>query len=722
MPESNNPGARPQERRRRLVSIRASLLVSFGLVLAVVALGIGYNNLRVGQRVMNSLRSSLIDKTTVLTETKLESFFRPAAGLCSSLALLTQAGLLNTASPEAIVRFTEPLLQSLPAVSSFNLGDATGWGIMVKPSATNWLTREVDPARWPGEVRWTRWTADGRQLDDWTETLDYDPRLRPWYTNAIAALEAGAAATNAPAIPNVTWSEPYAFLSSGEAGVTASIAVPLPKGNHLAIACDVLIRDLDRFTAENPPTPGGWTVVVNDRDQILGWPGRGGYSREQLGLSVKNQRLLEIPISNMVHVARSWIEGGRPSNYVTDVRALGETFWFSARPMQIGGSRFWTLMAVPESELLADVLRERKTLFIVIAGALLIAAVLAFWLASSYSRPLQALVRRSEQIESLELGPGPRVRSNLAELDRLYRAQEQMRRAIESFSRYVPVDVIRELLRRGEAARIGARPAELTVMFSDIRGFTGISEMLAPDELARLLADYFDALQQVIERGRGTTDKFIGDAILAFWGAPNPDAEHALHATLTVLECRDTLVRLNREWRAAGRPELPTCFGLATGPVVVGNVGAHNRLNYTVLGNTVNVASRLQGLCRNLGCDILATQEVVEAAGNSLLWRRVGPVVVRGKRHTVEVFEPLGTTETAAPSDLDFRRSYESALAAFLRRDFTLAVAGLQPWLSPPHPAAEVLVRRCRELQAVDPTPDDLVLAGANAALHTPKK
>ncbi|MCB1128588.1 MAG: hypothetical protein KDM81_18980, partial [Verrucomicrobiae bacterium] len=117
MPESNNPGARPQERRRRLVSIRASLLVSFGLVLAVVALGIGYNNLRVGQRVMNSLRSSLIDKTTVLTETKLESFFRPAAGLCSSLALLTQAGLLNTASPEAIVRFTEPLLQSLPAVS-----------------------------------------------------------------------------------------------------------------------------------------------------------------------------------------------------------------------------------------------------------------------------------------------------------------------------------------------------------------------------------------------------------------------------------------------------------------------------------------------------------------------------------------------------------------------------------------------------------------------------
>ena len=156
---------------------------------------------------------------------------------------------------------------------------------------------------------------------------------------------------------------------------------------------------------------------------------------------------------------------------------------------------------------------------------------------------------------------------------------------------------------------------------------------------------------------------------------------------------------------------METCFGLATGPVMVGNVGAPTRMNYTVLGNTVNVANRLEHLCREVSCDVLATEKVVQAAGKELIWRRVGPVAVRGKKEIIEVFEPLGRAEDVDATLLEFKRAYETALAHFLRGDFTLAEVGLSPWVDV-HPAARVLAEHCRVLAANPSLPERLLVAG----------
>ncbi|MCX7824725.1 MAG: adenylate/guanylate cyclase domain-containing protein [Verrucomicrobiae bacterium] len=283
-----------------------------------------------------------------------------------------------------------------------------------------------------------------------------------------------------------------------------------------------------------------------------------------------------------------------------------------------------------------------------------------------------------------------------------------MRTALESFSRYVPVGVVRDLLGRGEAARIGGRIEVLSVLFSDIHDFTAIAESMGPDLLARHLTDYFGAIQEVLDQHHATVDKFIGDAVLAFWGAPHFDPLHALHAVQAALACRQKIAEFNRAAAARGQPPLRTSFGIATGPVVVGNVGSPSRLNYSVLGNTVNIASRLEGINRHYGTDILVSKAVVEATGDTFLWRRVDCVAVKGAASAMEIYEPLGARGQVPDEIIAFKTAYEAGLAAYQSRAFQEAVA-IFSRLNEKHPdnqSVQVLLRRSREAEANPPSAD----------------
>jgi adenylate cyclase len=247
---------------------------------------------------------------------------------------------------------------------------------------------------------------------------------------------------------------------------------------------------------------------------------------------------------------------------------------------------------------------------------------------------------------------------------------------LQSFARYVPIEVVRELLRRGEVAQIGGRTEVLTVLFTDIRGFTTIAERMSPETLTAQMAEYFDGMLKILHSNKATVDKFVGDAVVAFWGAPSPDANHAEHAVKAVLDCVKQLHEFNHAWEKRGLPALPTCFGLNTGPVVVGNVGAPSRLSYTALGDTVNLASRLESLNRTYGTGALASQAVRDAAGRGFLWRQVDLVAVKGKSQGVKIYEALGQEGEVAPETLAFAERYEKALQLYQSRKFRQAPCG----------------------------------------------
>ena len=218
------------------------------------------------------------------------------------------------------------------------------------------------------------------------------------------------------------------------------------------------------------------------------------------------------------------------------------------------------------------------------------------------------------------------------------------RRISNLFGQYVPPALVDEMSKNPEAFDMKGESREMTVLFSDIRGFTTISENLDPRQLTLLMDAYLTPMTQVIHKHRGTIDKYIGDAIMAFWGAPLPDPQHARHAVLAALEMRQSLGRLMQEFRARGWPELKIGIGINTGVMSVGNMGSQFRKAYTVIGDAVNLASRLEGATKEYGVTVIVGEKTRKAAPG-IVYRELDRVRVKGKREPVVVYEPMGLTE-----------------------------------------------------------------------------
>jgi adenylate cyclase len=211
----------------------------------------------------------------------------------------------------------------------------------------------------------------------------------------------------------------------------------------------------------------------------------------------------------------------------------------------------------------------------------------------------------------------------------------------DAFSRYLHADLVDELCRTRAPLQLGGEERALTVLFADLRDFTSVAETLSARELTALVNEFFGAMTDQVLLHRGMLDKFIGDSLMAVFGAPLPDREHALNACRAALDMRRTLPALHARWRAAGRPCLEMRIGINTGPMVIGNMGTQRRFDYTVMGDEVNVASRLEGANKELGSEILISASTMAAAGAGIVARPRGRIAVKGRKQSVEVFELL---------------------------------------------------------------------------------
>jgi adenylate cyclase len=221
------------------------------------------------------------------------------------------------------------------------------------------------------------------------------------------------------------------------------------------------------------------------------------------------------------------------------------------------------------------------------------------------------------------------------------------RRMRRLFSSYVTERVVERLIADPKMARLGGQRRELTIFFSDIRGFTSYSEKNPPEEVVRTLNEYLEAMTEVIFRWEGTLDKFMGDTILAFWGAPLPQEDHAVRALRCALHMCARLDQLNAAWAAAGRPALEIGIGITTGTVLVGNIGAEGKkMDYTVIGDQVNLCSRVEELTKTYQTRILITASTLERlrprfaskAFGHLAVTGLAEVVVKGKEEAVGIY------------------------------------------------------------------------------------
>ncbi|MFH1811630.1 MAG: adenylate/guanylate cyclase domain-containing protein [Pseudomonadota bacterium] len=249
----------------------------------------------------------------------------------------------------------------------------------------------------------------------------------------------------------------------------------------------------------------------------------------------------------------------------------------------------------------------------------------------------------------------------------------EKKRITAQFGTYVSPDYVRELIDNPDVIGLSGAEREMSVLFSDIRGFTTMSERLAPEELTRFLNEYLTPMTYCLQRNQGTLDKYMGDAIMAFFGAPKWFDDHPVKACLTAIEMMDELRDLRKKWRSEGKPDIDIGIGINSGKMRVGNMGSEAMRNYTVLGDNVNLGSRLEGLNKQYATNIIASQTTFEAAGALIYGRELDSVAVKGKKEPVRIFEVMGR---GRPVDwqAELIGAFERGLVAYRKQEWEEAL------------------------------------------------
>jgi len=523
---------------------------------------------------------------------------------------------------------------------------------------------------------------------------DYDPRDEQFYK---AAIQAG----------KLVWIGPVIFYDEGLPGITCANPRFAKDGRLLGVlTVDFNLNFLSDFIGQlNFGTHG--KVFMFDQDRhVIAYPGL--QLIEKAGQGTSGKLLTEADVADPVFQAFVARKEALAEERFTVVQA-NQRYVAGYRRVKVAGGPTWFLGAyAPESDFMGVLTRNRRAAFLIAMVALCIGLLFTMLLARRISVPLTRLASEMQEVGDFQLSVRAPMKTIFKEVATMDESLLHMKGSLRSFSYYVPRDLVRAMLESGQEATLQGQTREMTVYFSDIAGMTSMAETMTPDQLVHLLSRYFDEMTEVVASQSGTVDKFIGDAIMAFWGAPAPTADHAARACETALRSQRKLAELRASSDVPGLANIRARIGIATGDVLVGNVGSHDRFNYTVMGDTVNLASRLEGLNKMYGTEILIGEAAYQAARERIIARPVGVVQVKGKRQRVEVWEPLCLASDDDAVARELARLFVQGLAAYIGRDFRGAAEQYKAALrlrAEDKPAA-VLLEWCREFLSAPPPED----------------
>ncbi|MEO8206037.1 MAG: adenylate/guanylate cyclase domain-containing protein [Chthoniobacterales bacterium] len=384
-----------------------------------------------------------------------------------------------------------------------------------------------------------------------------------------------------------------------------------------------------------------------------------------------------------------------------EFRLGGKIYFCTFRALSEDTTQDWIVgIVVPRDYYLGNLLEIRRKIYltslflgfgIVIVGALILRGV---------GRAHSLVLRETERMNAFEFSPSNST-SNLRDIEEVLTGLEKAKTAMRSMGKYVPVDLVRRMYHDGIEPVLGGNSADLSILFTDIKNFTQFAESATPERLAEVLGQYMEAMATVIQNEHGTIDKYIGDAVMAFWNAPEKLDSHSLFACHAALRCDAALKSLytSPAWKDA--PKFETRFGLHRGTASVGHFGSPDRFNYTAIGDSINLASRLEGLNKYYGTTIITSETIYSVAKDKFEFRLLDCVAVKGKTQGVTIYELL------AEKTPDGQRSphivcYEEAYRAYLRKDFKIALSLLEK--NPTDSPSLALAARCRNLIEESPS------------------
>lgn len=456
---------------------------------------------------------------------------------------------------------------------------------------------------------------------------NYDPRLRPWYKEAEKAKKP-------------VWSD--FFLSYPYNNPSTSYSVPIYDKNNLLLGVfeiEVKLISLSNFLDQLKISPNSFAFIVNDKNQLIAFPGM-QKETSQTPITIESFKTTKPWIVDSYTIYKK-----THTPYFT-FSSQGEHYIAYYQTIPAFSSLGWKMaVVVPENDFIW-ILKRTEYFLIFCSLVILVLGIIALNLFSKQiSKPLKLIVKDTERIKEFDLTENKSIDSHILEIDYLSKSVNTMKTSLRSFQKYVPADLVRKLIHSGKDVVLGGEKSTITTFFSDIRNFTYITEHSNVEALMEHLCEYFEELSNIIAEEKGTVDKYIGDSIMAFWGAPLSDKDHCIHACNAALRCQKRLNELNAQWEKENKPKLITGIGIHTGMAIVGNIGSFSRLNYTAIGDTINMASRLEKMTKEYKVQIVVSEDVVKAVGEKFIFREIDRIEVRGKTGKYTIYELIDWAE-----------------------------------------------------------------------------
>lgn len=626
---------------KKRFTIQITIMVSFLMVL-IIACGsiIYYNFSKTSQAFMDDLETDIHGNTEIIVN-NIQAYLLPAKISTQFLAWFSKRDNTVLDSSEDVVFQSIKLLNLYPQIAGFFNGDSEGNFLAIRrvthPTTYTYNENRKLPPNAAFSIRTINRSvgvitefqkfvdSEGRTVavEERPRSDDYfDPRKRPWYL---------AAETYQRSV----WSDPYQFKLSHTIGITAATPVlNQDKGVRLVMSADMTLDVISDLMKDNKIGKTGRTFILDENGGVVGYPNLKDFQNSDAS-TLPNYQDINDPVlakayeHYRVNKQHAFTVTHDRVDYLIRFNDFGESL-----------GKKWALgFVVPEHELTGPVTEMTTLMLIFSIFIVVVSIILIFLLSKNIARPIRDAAKSMELISKFHIDDQVIETSNFTEIQIMNDALRKMQQSLRDFSRFVPKAVVSKLIESGSGAQIGGKKRDITLMFTDIKDFSTISEQMSSEKLIKHLSDYLNQMTLIIQEEHGTIDKYIGDAIMTFWGAPVDDPSHPLLACKAALRCHNRLEALNKTWKLDGKPAFETRFGLHTGDAIVGNVGSEDRLNYSAFGDSVNLAARLESANRYYGTSILISHETYKNVRHQFICRPIDIVAVKGKNESITMYE-----------------------------------------------------------------------------------
>ncbi len=698
---------------RNNLRLRPSILVAFVALTVPVFAGIISVTYISNYRIARENARALIERFRVDTLGDIEDDIVPIKSLVRAAATLGNEMPDYYASDRSIAYFQSLLPHSDQIVSAYvglidgsfrqarRVESNARIGNAFPPAGSSFASRVIDPAKGaPLLDRYVFFDRDGKELGRLDEPTAYDPRTRGWYRWTVQEGKL-----------HVT--DPDVFATLGLVGFT--VAQPFFAAGKLAgvAAIDITLDGLGQYLAERKVSPGTLSYILDGRDNVLAASDLSRtYTNRNGTLELRHISSLDKELPAVAFAARPRGQESAPESNKDGGKLLysfshgGREYTASLSTLPVGfGGRWQIFIVTPVDDFTSAFQRNNNNLLVFGLVAIALQIAIIFFLSGVISRPLERLAKNVDKIQELGAHQLPVVSSPIREIATLSRAIDTLDNAVQSFSAFVPVGLVKQLLESDKKLTLGGNSRFLSIFFCDVESFASIAEEMPAQEILLRVSAYLEVVIKAVNEQQGTIDKFMGDGVMAFWGAPALLEDHAWRSCVAAFAIQRDMKTLNARWQAEGLRPFNVRVGLHCDAVVVGNVGSSERMSYTVMGDGVNIASRLEAINKEYGTRVCISHSVFREAGERLCVRPLDDVAVKGRRAKFPIYELMGVYGAGAEFEpdaatLELSRMTRPAYEALASGDTVLArqLYGEIARKFPDDPVAAILAKRLGEI------------------------